>query len=180
MVKSPNCNCTPREFVLKSLNCHAVFHKVVNLFPSLLVKDEPFQPFHTQSWYYHCLPMNLFTCGIFQCAFEHSTTYPVYCCPSSSIKYLQKSYAWDTTWKLLLECFISIECQTGLGHYHIFSNQGFTECLNFFWKGPDWDGPDSDLDGLIFFLAHFVSSSRHLRSLAVHGAVCRIVVISSI
>lgn len=40
----------------------------MNVDPSLLVNDRAFEgrPFCTQSWYYHLLAVNLFTCGLFQ------------------------------------------------------------------------------------------------------------------
>lgn len=38
-------------------------------------------PFHTQLWYYHHLPMNLFTLVMFKSSvFQHSNTLPVFCC----------------------------------------------------------------------------------------------------
>ena len=44
--------------------CPWIFHKVLKLTPSLLVNKWAFWgwPLNTQSWYYHLLPTNLFTC----------------------------------------------------------------------------------------------------------------------
>ncbi len=54
--------------------------KVRNLTPSLIVNDWAFQEcsFYTQSWYYHLLPINLRTCGMFQVFSEHSITFSVF------------------------------------------------------------------------------------------------------
>lgn len=62
---------------------HILFHKVVNLAPSLLVNGGTFWgcSIYTQSWYYHLLPINLFTCEMSkQC---HSLPAP-YLLPSSA------------------------------------------------------------------------------------------------
>lgn len=48
-----------------------VFHRVVNLAPSLLAEDAPLIPNHnfidTQTQFYQLFPINMFTCGMFQC-----------------------------------------------------------------------------------------------------------------
>lgn len=58
--------------MLYSLHNH-VFHRVVNLAPSLPVNNWAFPecPFYTQLWYYHLLLVNL----------EHSTIFPVFIAP---------------------------------------------------------------------------------------------------
>ncbi len=114
-----------------------MFVTVVNLSPSLLVQGWAFRgnPFHTQSWYFHLLPMKLLTCGMFQTgvfgdfpAFQSFdppvTTFLEH---TASIK-LKKSIYWSIyppivfLWTLLQLPL----CQIRLSHWALF---GFYICF---------------------------------------------------
>lgn len=58
--------------VVRSFHLIMGFTKVVNLTPSFPVKSFRGCPFHTQSWYYHLAPINLF---------PHSTSFSVFSRP---------------------------------------------------------------------------------------------------
>ena len=68
VTKPPPDLGTISNFFVRTQSGHQIRTiKVGNLAPSLLMKDWVSQrcSFQTHSWYYHLLPINLFTCGMF-------------------------------------------------------------------------------------------------------------------
>ena len=120
--------------VVRSFHSIMGFNKVVNLTPSFPVKSFRGCPFHSQSWYYHLVPINLFPHSTSFCVFSRPV--PTYLKHIAYIQLRKGSYLQKKQWswwdKSLntssLYCFQLSNCKKRISRLpllsQLFCNQG--------------------------------------------------------